>query len=385
VVAPTDHLAATTRPSRFDRPVQLYWISFLATGLSLSILGPAVTELRERSGADIGDIGVLFAGQSAGFVVGALVGGRLYDRFDGHRVFAGALTVVACGLALVPSLSSLLPLFGAFVLVGVGASAADVGANALLLWELGPGSGRAMNVLHLCFGLGALSSPLFVYLDLDLTLRLVAFVSVVLAGVALRTRVPAVRVSTAEQHADTTPRLLALLAVFFFLYVGLEIGFAGWVRTYGEEIGFSGLAATWVTTTFWVGFTSGRLLASAFAQRVRPKVLLAVACSATVVAAAVLVVGDGRAPAVWFGSALMGLSTAPQFPVMFTYLERRIHVSGYATSWFVGAAGVGGLVFPWLIGRWIDASGPTALPWAMLVLGLATLGSFALSHRRLGG
>jgi hypothetical protein len=69
---------------------------------------------------------------------------------------------------------------------------------------------------------------------------------------------------------------------------------------------------------------------------------------------------------------------------MLTYLERRIRVTGYATSWFVGAAGLGGLVFPWLIGRWIDASGPAALPWSMLILGLLTFGSFATTNRRLG-
>jgi hypothetical protein len=81
----------------------------------------------------------------------------------------------------------------------------------------------------------------------------------------------------------------------------------------------------------------------------------------------------------------MGLATAPQFPVMLTYLERRIVVTGVATSWFVGAAGLGGLVFPWLIGRWFDARGAVALPWSVLVLAIATFGSFAWSNRRLGG
>lgn len=370
---------------RFRNPVRLYWISFVATGLSLSLLGPAVTELRERSGAGIGDIGVLFVGQAAGFVVGALIAGRLYDRYDGHRVFAGALALVAAGLLLVPSVSSLVSLFVAFALVGLGASGADVGANALLLWELGAAGHRAMNVLHLCFGLGALSAPLVVYLDLDVAVRSVALGCLTLGAISLFTRVPVALIETDEQHADTTPRLLILLSVFFLLYVGLELGFAGWVRTYGEEIGFSEWVATWITTTFWVGFTVGRLLASALALRIRPKALLASSCSATVVAALVLVIGDGRAPAVWIGSALMGLATAPQFPAMFTYLERRILVTGYAASWFIGAAGLGGLVFPWVIGRWIDATGAAALPWAMLVLGTATLGSFVLSNRRLGG
>jgi fucose permease len=98
-----------------------------------------------------------------------------------------------------------------------------------------------------------------------------------------------------------------------------------------------------------------------------------------------LAVGDGAVAVVWTTTAVFGVATAPQFPVMLSYLERRIHVTGYATSWFVGGAGVGGLVFPWLIGRWFDANGATALPWSMVILGVLTAGSFLVSNRALGG
>jgi FHS family Na+ dependent glucose MFS transporter 1 len=367
------------------RPVPLYWVSFLVVGLSLSILGPALTHLRERSGADIGGIGILFVGQAAGYVVGSFVGGRMYDRFHGHRVFAGALAAIGVGLLLVPVFSGLPGLFATFLLIGVGAATADVGANALLMWELGAGVGRSMNILHLCFGIGALSAPLLVHIGLDAAVRGAAVACFSLATWALSVPTPTVPVHTRSEHTDTTWRLLALVSTFFFLYVGVEVGFAGLVFTYAEEIRFTELAATWLTTTFWIGFTAGRLLSSAFAQRVRPKVLLACSCLLTVAAAFVLVVGDGRTGPVWAGSALMGVATAPQFPVMLTYLERRIRVTGYATSWFVGAAGLGGLVFPWLVAQWFDASGAGALPAAMLVLALLTFGSFAVSNRTLGG
>lgn len=383
MAAPAEVVIGTS--SRGRRSVPLYWSTFLVVGLSLSILGPALTELRDRSGAGIGSIGVLFVGQAVGYVVGSFVGGAFYDRFDGHRVFAASLILLAVGLLLVPAFSTLPPLFVTFVMIGTGAATADVGGNTLLMWELGPGNGRAMNVLHLCFGVGALLAPLMVYIGLDLAVRAAAVFCVAVAVWSFRVPVPQVRGATAEQHADTTWQLLALLATFFFLYVGLEVGFAGWVRTYGEEVRFTELGATWLTTVFWIGFTVGRVLSSVNGQRFPPKVVLSFACVATVLAAGVLVVGDGRAGAVWVGVALMGLATAPQFPVMLTFLERRIHVTGYATSWFVGAAGLGGLVFPWLIGRWFDASGAAAVPWSMLVLGVLTLGSFAVSNRALGG
>jgi fucose permease len=117
----------------------------------------------------------------------------------------------------------------------------------------------------------------------------------------------------------------------------------------------------------------------------RPKTVLIASCAGVLAASAVLVVGDGRPAPVWVATAVFGFTAAPQFPVMLTYLERRIHVTGYATSWIIGAAGIGGLVFPWLIGQWIDAAGAAALPWSMLALASATIGSFAWTNRRLGG
>lgn len=371
--------------ARLHRPVPLYWATFLVVGLTLSLLGPALTELRGRSGTDIGGIGVLFVGQSAGYILGSFAGGRLYDRFRGHHVYAGSLLTIAMGLAAVPSLSSLSTLFVAFLLAGAGAATCDVGANALLMWELGSESSRSMNVLHLCFGIGALSAPLFVHVGLDLAVRFAALACVGLALWAVTIPPPVVRPASEDDHPDQSWRLLVLLASFFFLYVGLEIGFAGWIYTYAEEIEFSAPAATWLTTTFWVGFTAGRLASSAVGSRLRPANVLAVASVATIVASVGMVVGNGSTAVVWSMTALFGVATAPQFPVMLSYLERRIHVTGYATSWFVGAAGFGGLIFPWLIGRWFGASGASVLPWSMVILASLTAGAFVVANRTLGG
>ena len=75
-----------TESTFVPRSVRLYFVSFLIVGMALSVLGPALTDLREQSGADIADIGILFVGLSAGYLVGSFTGGRLFDRFNGHRV-----------------------------------------------------------------------------------------------------------------------------------------------------------------------------------------------------------------------------------------------------------------------------------------------------------
>ena len=86
MAAPTDasSVARSVTPA-----VVLYWGTFFAIGRSVSILGPALTDLREQSGSDIGSISILFVGQALGYIVGPILGGRLFDRYDGHRIFAG--------------------------------------------------------------------------------------------------------------------------------------------------------------------------------------------------------------------------------------------------------------------------------------------------------
>ena len=163
------------------RSVWPYFVNFLIVGLAFGVLGPALTDLREQSGADIGDIGILFVGMSAGYLVGSFTGGRLFDRFNGHRVLAGSLVLLGIGLALVPVFAELGALFATFVLIGFGGAICDVGCNTLLMWELGAGSGRAMNLLHLCFGIGALIAPLMVHIGLAVATRTAALGCAVLA------------------------------------------------------------------------------------------------------------------------------------------------------------------------------------------------------------
>src|SRR5262245_14095088 len=366
------------------RSVWPYFVNFLIVGAAFGVLGPALTDLREQSGADVGDIGILFVGMSAGYLVGSFTSGRVFDRFNGHRVLAGSLVLLGIGLALVPVFAELGALFATFVLIGFGGAICDVGCNTLLMWELGAGSGRAMNLLHLCFGVGALIAPLMVHVGLAVATRTAALGCAVLAGWVLQSPAPKRPTQRREEHTDTTLSILLLLFLFCLLYVGLELGFAGWITTYGEEIGFTELAATWLTTVFWLGLTLGRVLASAIAHRVHPQTILYTACAASVAAALVMIAGSENTAAVWTAAALMGLAAAPQFPGMVTLAERRIHMSGSATSWFVGGAGAGGLVFPFVIGRFFGAQGADALPVAAFVLAVATFGAFIAANRALG-
>ena len=73
-------------PSPRFRPLGPYFAAFLALGVALSFFGPALPTLRDQTGATLGQLGLVFAAQSVGGLVGSIVAGRLYRRLDdrGH-------------------------------------------------------------------------------------------------------------------------------------------------------------------------------------------------------------------------------------------------------------------------------------------------------------
>lgn len=349
------------------------------------MIGPSLSTLRERTDSSISAIGSLFLALQLGFIIGSVVAGRILDRFDGHRVYATGFILVAGALMAVPMATSLTALWFVMVAIGMASSLSDVTANTLLMWHLGEHVGRAMNLLHFSFGVGALVAPVIVAFGVDAAARLGGVVALVMAVWALGVSSPTAPQVRRDDQSTATRRVLGIAAVFFFVYVGVEIGFAGWIHTYAGEVGFSSRGATLMTTGFWISFTGGRLMSAWVSGRIRPKVVMVASGTATVLAAVILVVSQGGATGMWIGAVMMGLATAPQFPVMIAYLERRIQLSGSDTSWFMTAAGMGGLAFPYFIGQMIDAAGTAIFPWIVLGLAVVAMAAFTRANAVLGG
>lgn len=372
----------------------MYLASFVSVGLALTIIGPSLSYLRDRAGVTNGDIAALFPASSIGYLIGSVVSGRLYDRGFGHRAVAGGLIGLSAAELLVPHVTSVSALAVVFAVVGMCAGTVDVGGNTLVLWHTrGSGSSRLLNALHLCFGVGALLCPVLVDRSiawtggLGLAAGFIAAYSTTMAVVVLLHEMP---VHTEHDHLDseagvsqTPARILVVIAFFFVIYVGIEIGFSGWLKTYAEGIDLPGdHSPTVLNTLFFISFTLGRLIAVTLAKRIRPGVMLAVSCGATSVFLAVMAIADGSPPFVWGCTALIGVTIAPQFATMIAYAEAHIALSGRATAYFVGAAGFGGLLLPWLIGQLLEGS-TGAMPIAVFVGAVALTSWVAVVRRAL--
>ena len=153
---------------------------------------------------------------------------------------------------------------------------------------------------------------------------------------------------------------VVFVCLFFFAYVALETGFAGWIHTYVEQIGYGdATTATGMVTVFWAGFTLGRRARIWMARLLSPGWMVAGEHGRRRCVAAVLfaLFRDGG-PMLWVVTFLFAVSIAPQYASMMAFAESHLALSGKNTSVIVGASGVGGLVMPWLLGQLFDAVGP---------------------------
>jgi fucose permease len=378
LAADTERVRAGVRRS----PVAAYLGAFVFLGMALSVAGPALPHLRERAGVGIGASGFVLAGQSLGYILGSLAAGRRYDNGHGHRLLLGAGLVAVAAVTALTSTSELWMVVVVFAVIGFSSAAVDVGGNTLIVWsQPADRVGSTLNALHLCFGIGALSTPLIVAASLGWTdhLTLVAAVmaiSLISVAMLLRnTDQPVRRAATHHDQIDTpvSHPAFVLLCVFFFLYVGAEVTFAGWVSTYADEIHLGGKYGPRIlASVFWAGFAFGRVVAIWLTRRMMLSAMLIGSCSMAVVATFVLAIGDGSEAIVWAATGVIGFTLGPQYATMLAFGDDRLRLSASSTSLIIASSGVGGLLLPIGTGWILDRGGASLLPWAVGVACVAT-------------
>ncbi len=79
-----------------------YYISFIGLGLASGVLGPSLLRLADNTSATIAQASSILLFHALGYMVGAVAGGRSYDRVAGHPVMSVMLVIIAASLAFSP-------------------------------------------------------------------------------------------------------------------------------------------------------------------------------------------------------------------------------------------------------------------------------------------
>ncbi|MBN1991570.1 MAG: MFS transporter [Anaerolineae bacterium] len=346
-----------------------YYMAFTALGMVAAVLGPTLPGLAEHTQTELREISYLFMARSLGYLLGALAGGRLYDRLRGHPVMAATLVIMAVTMALTPVIPLLWLLFMVLLVMGIGEGTVDVGGNTLLVWTHRDKVGPFMNGLHFFFGAGAFLAPVIIAQavrlsgDINWAYWILALLIFPISGWLLRLPSPIAQATAEDRPAGPVNRLLVgLIVFFFFLYVGAEVGFGGWIFTYTITLELTGETyAAYLTSAFWGALTLGRLAAIPLAIRLRPRYMLLGDLLGCLASIGIILLWPDSIVAVWLGTLGLGLSMASIFPTTLNLAERRMPISGQVMSLFFVGASIGAMFLPWLIGQLFDAIGPQAV------------------------
>jgi FHS family Na+ dependent glucose MFS transporter 1 len=361
-----------------------YYLSFIVLGLTTAASGPSLLKLAEHTSSALDRISLIFIFSSLGYLVGSFLGGRAYDRFSSHRLMSFTLVVMGATCLLIPVARSLEVLLFAMLLNGLAAGILDVGGNALLLWTHAEKAGPFLNGLHFFFGVGSLIAPLLfaqVLLrtgDIHWMYWAFAIFAAPIATWLWFLPEPKHAVTDESKSASFPVAPVILMAVLFFLYVGIELGFGNWIYTYSFTLNLeTEITAARLTSIFWGSFTAGRLLGVWVSTRLRSKTILFTDIAGCAVSIAVIMLWRDSSLALRIGTVGLGLSMASIFPTFLMLAGERMQVTGAMTGWFLVGSGAGSMLLPWLIGQIFVRTGPEAMTTVLLV-GLAGILLFLL-------
>lgn len=360
----------------------LYYLSFVLLGLANSSIGPTLPYLAENSGVSLQAISILFAARSAGYLVGALLGSRLYDSFQGHGVFALVLVGISLGLGLVPLAKTLALLIVLMLFLGAFESTLDVGANTLLVWVHREKVPPFMNGLHFAFGVGAFLLPIIVAQSVERlgsaswAYWLLALLTLPLVFAFSGTQSPPnTEAKTQTSGGGRASPLVLLIAGFFFLYAGVEIAFGNWIFSYATTLNIlDDAGAAYLTSAFWGAFTLGRLLTIPLAMQLKPSRLLWLCIGGAGLSLLPMLLYPQVVSVLWAGSMGLGLSIAAIFPAMISFAERRVNIQGRVMGYFFIGVSLGAMTIPWFIGQVFER----VHPYSMLVVVSISLALSAL-------
>jgi fucose permease len=325
------------------------WTSLLVPSLIRSI-EPAFEQ------TDAG-IGVFFFVNAVAYVGGSMAGGLLTERIGRRVVLPLAVTFIALGLlgmATVPTWGWFLALAIPF---GVGSGAIDGGMNGLVLDLYPEGRGRALNLLHLFFSLGALASPLVIGRLVEAgagwqailigTTSVAIPVAILFAVVAMPSGRHARSAGAATVRVGLSLPIIAL-AIAIACYVASEVGVSNWLVRFLETASIG--LATSALALFWGCLALGRIVTAWLGDRFdHARFAATAALIAAIALVAAAVVPSLPASIILFG--LVGFAFGPIYPLIMAvggdlYPSRSAAVSGFLS----GCAVIGAIVYPPLMG-----------------------------------
>lgn len=382
-----------TRAAALLLPV--IYLGFISLGLPDGTLGVAWPQMHGALQLPIGLAGTMLLIVTLLAAISGFSSGKIMARFrTGPVVFASCL-LTGSALLIVSHAQNLGWLLLAAAPLGLGAGAVDAGLNGYVARHY---SGRHMNWLHACWGIGATAGPLvmaralghgadgwrtgyFILGATQLSLA-VLFLLTLRLWDAVPEKTFAATAAAQPGHVPATPANSFagwLSAAIFAIYVAIESTAGLWASSIlVVSRGVSAETAGLCGSAYYAAITAGRLLVGFIVERFGNRRLVVAGCFLAVLGSVLFALAPNT-PLAAFALVLLGLGFAPVYPGMMHEVPRRFAPDAVQTiiGRQSGASYIGGAFLPAAAGA-VAAISLESIAWLVVGGSLALLA--ALRH-----
>ncbi|HET7891047.1 MAG TPA: MFS transporter [Candidatus Sulfotelmatobacter sp.] len=339
------------------------YASFVPIGIATVLLGPMLPTLSARWSLNYSQAGALFTAQYLASTAAVALSGVLAARWGFRFAMKAGLLLMGASVGMLlagPKMVGIMCIAAS----GFGMGLA-VPASNLLVAEVNPGRRSAtLNLLNFCWSVGAVACPFLVAAAAKA--GAISWFLGAVAGFALLVAlgIAAMPSSIVEPHAakrSVPPSQVAgipwkhgmifILGTLFFLYVGVENAFGGWIASYAKSLGsLTPTVAFMSPSFFYSALMVGRWLAPMLLRATDEirlvRVGLLLACAG--MAGLVLSHGVGGVAA---SAAVAGLGLSCVYPITISLLSREFGpASTRVGSVMFTMSNLGGGLLPWIVG-----------------------------------
>jgi len=317
--------------------------------------------------------GNLVSISSFGYIAANLIGGYLSESLGKKQVILAGLILSTTGTFLFAYTSSLeiAPHFYYLALllvffIGAGSGVMDGISNALII-DLHPQrKALYLNLSHAFFAIGAVGGPIIagylvesfgwqsVYCFLGLVSLLILFPFILQRCPSFRDE-QKIKVST--MRTLLKGRVFLALNLCMILYVGAEVGFGSWLCEYlrvSDYFRLSQMESGLFLSYFWVAMLIGRFIYGWLVERSSYSLTLSISSLGGIGSILMFLLTKQLALAA-ISIFLFGLFLSGMFATIISLGgEKFSRYSGATTGILVASGGIGGAIFPNIIGRISD-------------------------------
>ncbi len=336
--------------------------AFFVSGAASQPLGSFIPFLREAYGFSYDFSGILLSCQSVGNLIAVLVAGILPTYLGRRRAILTTSVWMAVGYLIftsgigVPALLAI-----ACLMTGIARGGNSNFANTMVSTLPGDKAARGYNLLHGCFAIGALLSPLLLVACVrrwpETGWRIVAGILCLLCvsqlAVYLLMPIPQGKPTKSVRSVDHSflrIKQFWLGSAMLFFYISAEYAVVGWLVTYFQDIGvLNADYSQMMNSLLWLVIFIGRMIGAAVTGKVsRNKLLLVDGMGMFLF---FLIMFFSRTPGmVVLGLIGVGLFMATIYPTAFAFGSDCIRGNDLGCSIMILTGSAGGIITPALVG-----------------------------------